>query len=157
MSPKTAALRSANRLQNAAEVILFLSIIGGVILAVVGFIPVCPPDNFDCSSYDEDFYNLPLFLGVAIAEVLFVWLLFAFASAFASQIRLRVAESPLIDREEANAASAKQVVPNRSDRKKISLLSEDQLTEWILAGEPSLSTWSTSDGFEEWLSKHSSQ
>lgn len=151
MSIKLNVHRSANTLQTSGLVILLTGVIGGVVLIVLGFQPVCPPGSFDCFSSAKGFHNAPLFTGIALAQVLLAWFLFALSSAFSDYLRLKVAESGLQDSAELN-----EITPQMgwSDKKKMTFLSEDQLTDWILGGEPSLASWDVNESFEEWLRKN---
>lgn len=151
MSVKLSVHKSANTLQVSGLVIFLTSAIGAVVTVILGFQPVCPPASLDCLSSSKDLYNAPLFTAIALAQALLAWFLFALSSAFADYLRLKVAESSLQDSAELNAITPKTAW---SDTKKMTFLSEDQLTEWILGGEPSLASWDVNEPFEEWLRKN---
>lgn len=151
MSIKLNVHRSANTLQASGAIILLTGVIGAVVVIILGFQPVCPPGSFDCFSSSKGLYNAPLFTGIALAQALLASFLFALSSAFADYLRLKVAESGLQDSAELN-----EITPQMwwSDKKKMTFLSEDQLSEWILGGEPSLASWGVNEPFEEWLRKN---
>ena len=154
MSLKSRVTSSADQLALVAATILGLSILGAVGFVAAGFFPVCPVDRPDCSVSSRGLYNLPLFFSVAVAQLLFVWLIYSFASAFAAVLRLRAAESSLVE-PELKQFSSRQVAAKiqRSDSKKLASLSEDQLTEWFISDQPSLSDWDGDEVFEEWLKR----
>ena len=95
MSTKGQVSRAASQLEMAATTVLILSLIGGFFLVIFGTTPTCPPGEFDCWTSEKELYNLPLLLGIAVAEMLLVWLLHSFAMGFAKLLRLKVAESTL--------------------------------------------------------------
>jgi hypothetical protein len=103
---------------------------------------------------------LPLFAGVAIAELLFVWLLTSFAQAFAAGLRLRVAESSLPDdpetivEEELGSSESKgqnSESPTRAESGPKTLTSAQE-RQWLMAGQPELNTW-REGSFEDWIRK----
>ena len=153
MFVKEKVRKSANQLESVAALILVLSILGAIVILGIGFLPVCPQGNFDCSSDDEGLYNAPLFTGVAFAQALFSWLLFAFSSAFSSLLRLKEAESSFVELLPPPKTERVKSKLGWSEERKMALLSEDQLTDWILGGQPPLTHWNPVEPFEEWLQK----
>lgn len=161
MSLKSRVISSADQLTLVAGTILVVSIIGAVGFLAAGFFPVCPPDKPDCSDSSRGLYNGPLFFGIAVAQLLFVWLMYSFASAFAAALSLKAAESSLVEPElkqsstKQKQSSTKQLATKiqRSDSKKLASLSEDQLTEWFLSDQPPLSDWDEDEVFQEWLKR----
>jgi hypothetical protein len=158
---KSSVIKKAAQLELAAGVILALSALGAIILFLVGFVPVCPPDDpFDCWDYQKGPHNLPLFAGIALAELLLLWLLTSFAQAFAAGLRLRVAEASLPEEDDLRPQSRKRepaksqippVPPEQTVLPPVKLTPR-QSRIWQAYGEPDLSGW-TEGTFEDWVRK----
>lgn len=128
--------------------ILLLSIFGSVFLVGYGLVPVCPIVDPGCSVWDKELYNLPTYLSLGVAQLLAVWLVHSLANSSAAGLELSARQFSSLYPE----ASAKEVRLNASDSRKIQYLTEDQLEEWILKGNPSLRNWSPKENFDEWIS-----
>ena len=109
----------------------------------------------------EDNFAGLILMFLAVAQTLFVWLLYAFAKAVAAGLDLRVGQFALASDKDANPKGEIAVNPGarirlpRSDASKTKHLTEDQLTDWILHGQPNLSGWDTTTSFDLWLRENS--
>lgn len=111
--------------------------------------------------FSEDNFAGLILMFVAVAQTLFVWLLYAFARAVAAGLDLRVAQVALAPDEDLNLKGeialnsvARFKLP-RSEASKIKHLTADQLTDWILQDQPSLLGWDPTTSFESWLRQNS--
>lgn len=86
--------KRADNLDSAGAAVLWLGLIGAAILLIVGFIPACPPGDFNC--YDRNKMPSWGLVAIALATALTSWWLYAISSVIASRADL-AAEMALPD------------------------------------------------------------
>ena len=78
--------KRADNLDSAGVAVLWLGLIGATILIIVGFIPACPPGDFNC--YEGDKMPSWGLVAIALATALTAWWLYAISSVIASRADL---------------------------------------------------------------------
>jgi integral membrane sensor domain MASE1 len=80
--------KRADNLDGAGAAVLWLGLIGAAVLLIVGFIPACPPGDFNC--YESDKMPSWGLIAIALATALTAWWLYALSSVIASRAALAV-------------------------------------------------------------------
>ena len=150
MSVIKRAKSASNQLLLVSTIIFALSAVGmGAVILIA------------LAVFRDEFLTSLMLISIAVAQLLVVWLFHSFASAVSAGLDLKVAQHQLssIDVEQQpnlmGSADRSALKLSAAESRKIKKLSDDQLTEWILMDQPSLSVWDPTTSFDEWLRQSS--
>jgi hypothetical protein len=86
-NPKDGAVSAVDRFTNANNIVLGLSIIGAVVIAIVGLVPQCPVwEGAYC--YDSDKVNNLTLTAIGLAYAIVSWWIWAFGQLVSARVAL---------------------------------------------------------------------
>ena len=78
--------KRATNLENAAAVVLWMTLLGSAIIIVIGLIPVCPPGLVDC--YDSEKTQKWALVISGLIAAMSAWWIYALSDVFAGRAQL---------------------------------------------------------------------
>jgi hypothetical protein len=86
-NPKEGAVSAVERFTNANNVVLALSLIGAMVVAIVGLVPQCPVWE-GASCYDSDKVNNLTLTAIGLAYAIVSWWIWAFGQLVSARVAL---------------------------------------------------------------------